>query len=108
MFQIIHCVLDDNAEVVLRRPLQPLFELREDAIAMAELDSSRLWGERLRRGAQLLVGERFARPDASLRGRRGCHERRCGIIDTFVSPSDHRGNLCVSYAASIETDQVPQ
>ena len=26
-------------------PLQPLFELREDAMAMAEFDASRLWGD---------------------------------------------------------------
>jgi len=45
MFQIIHCELDDNGEEVVRRPLQPLYELREDAIAMAEFDSSRLWGD---------------------------------------------------------------
>jgi hypothetical protein len=35
-------VLDDKNEVVARRPLQPLFELHEDATAMAEFDSSRL------------------------------------------------------------------
>jgi hypothetical protein len=43
MFQIVRCLLDDKNEVVARRPLQPLFELREDAAAMAEFDSSRLW-----------------------------------------------------------------
>src|SRR5262249_32816729 len=37
--------LDDNGEVNARRPLQPLFELREDAMAMAEFDASRLWGD---------------------------------------------------------------
>jgi hypothetical protein len=45
VFQIVHCVLDDKNEVVTRRPLQPLFELREDATAMAEFDSSRLWDD---------------------------------------------------------------
>ena len=43
MFQIVRCLLDDKNGVVARRPLQPLFELREDAAAMAEFDSSRLW-----------------------------------------------------------------
>jgi hypothetical protein len=45
MFQIVHSVLDDKNEVVARRPLQPLFELWEDATAMAEFDSSQLWDD---------------------------------------------------------------
>jgi hypothetical protein len=45
MFQIVRCVLDESGEVIARRPSQPLFELWEDAMAMAEFDSSRLWGE---------------------------------------------------------------
>ena len=45
MFQIVRLVLDDNGEVDARRPLQPLFELREDAMAMAEFDASRLSGD---------------------------------------------------------------
>jgi hypothetical protein len=45
MFQIVRLALDDNGEVDARRPLQPLFELREDAIAMAEFDASRLAGD---------------------------------------------------------------
>jgi hypothetical protein len=45
MFQIVRLELDDNGEVAARRPLQPLFELREDAMAMAEFDASRLWGD---------------------------------------------------------------
>jgi hypothetical protein len=45
MFQIIRLALDDNGEVNARRPLQPLFELREDAMAMAEFDASRLSGD---------------------------------------------------------------
>jgi hypothetical protein len=45
MFQIVRCLIDDNSEVVGRRPLQPLFELWEDAIAIAEFDASRLWGD---------------------------------------------------------------
>ena len=43
MFQIVRCLLDEKNEVVARRPLQPLFELREDAVAMADFDSSRIW-----------------------------------------------------------------
>ena len=43
MFQIVRCLLDEKNEVVARRRLQPLFELWEDAAAMAEFDSSRLW-----------------------------------------------------------------
>ena len=45
MFQIIRLTLDDSDNVVARRPLQPLFELRDDAMAMAEFDASRLWGD---------------------------------------------------------------
>src|SRR6516164_5299346 len=45
MFQIVRLALDDNGELDARRPLQPLFELREDAMAMAEFDASRLWGD---------------------------------------------------------------
>ena len=45
MFQIVRLALDDNGEVNARRPLQPLFELREDAMAMAEFDASRLPGD---------------------------------------------------------------
>jgi hypothetical protein len=45
VFQIVHCVLDDKKEVLARRPLEPLFELWEDAAAMVEFDSSRLWDE---------------------------------------------------------------
>jgi len=45
MFQIVRLMLDDDGEVGARRPLQPFFELREDAMAMAEFDASRLGGE---------------------------------------------------------------
>src|SRR5262249_60236419 len=44
MFQIVRLALDDNGEGDARRPLQPLFELREDAMAMADFEASRLWG----------------------------------------------------------------
>jgi hypothetical protein len=45
MFQIVRLALDDNDTIAARRPLQPLFELWEDAVAMAEFDASRLWGD---------------------------------------------------------------
>ena len=45
MFQIVRCLIDNNGEAVFRRPLQPLYELREDASAMAEFDAARLWGD---------------------------------------------------------------
>ena len=44
-FQIVRLTLDDKGKIAVRRPLQPLFELREDAMAMAEFDASRLWGD---------------------------------------------------------------
>jgi hypothetical protein len=45
MFQIVRCSLDNCGNVVTREALEPLFELWEDAVAMAEFDSSSLWGE---------------------------------------------------------------
>jgi len=45
MFQIVRVTLDAGDGIVARRPLQPLFELRDDAMAMAEFDASRLWGD---------------------------------------------------------------
>lgn len=45
MFQIVRLTLDDDGEVIARRPLQPLFELWDDAMAMAEFDASRLGGD---------------------------------------------------------------
>jgi hypothetical protein len=45
MFQIVRLTLDDKGDIAVRRPLQPLFELREDAMAMAEFDASRLLGD---------------------------------------------------------------
>jgi hypothetical protein len=45
MFQIVRLALDGNGEVNARRALQPYYELWEDAMAMAEFDASRLWGE---------------------------------------------------------------
>src|SRR5262245_42693618 len=45
MFQVVRRARDDSGEVTARRPLQPCFELWEDAMAMAEFDASRLWGD---------------------------------------------------------------
>jgi hypothetical protein len=42
MFQIVRLMLDDHGCVAVSRPLQPLYELREDAAAMAEFDCCRL------------------------------------------------------------------
>jgi hypothetical protein len=45
MFQIVRLELDDSGNVVERRPLQPPYELWEDAMALAEFDASRCAGE---------------------------------------------------------------
>jgi hypothetical protein len=45
MFQIVRTMLDKNGDVIARRPQQPLFELREHAIAIAQKEASGLWGE---------------------------------------------------------------
>jgi hypothetical protein len=45
MFQIVCCALDDANEVVARHLLQPPYELWEDATAMAEFDSSRIYDD---------------------------------------------------------------
>jgi hypothetical protein len=45
VFQIVRLTLDDNGDVIARRPLQPLFELREGAMAMARIEASGLWGD---------------------------------------------------------------
>ena len=80
MFQIVRCLLDEKNEVVARRPLQPLFELREDAAAMAEFDSSRLWEEYgYDEERNVWWGEGFARPDIPVRGRRGRSNGCCGL-----------------------------
>ncbi len=41
LFQLVRLELNDNGEVASRRPLQPLYELHEDASAMAEFDAAR-------------------------------------------------------------------
>ena len=45
MFQIIRLMLDDNGDIIARRPLQPLFELRDHAMVIARNEASGLWGD---------------------------------------------------------------
>jgi hypothetical protein len=45
VFQIVRLMLDENGDVIARRSLQPLFELREDAMAMGRIEALGLWGE---------------------------------------------------------------
>jgi hypothetical protein len=55
MLQIVRLPLDDDGNVIGRRDLQPLFELREHAISHR---GRRALGRlRVRRGAELLVGK---------------------------------------------------
>jgi hypothetical protein len=42
MFQIVLSELDRNGNVLARWPVHPLYELREDAVAIAEFDALRL------------------------------------------------------------------
>jgi hypothetical protein len=43
MFQIVH--VEVGADGTVRRPLLPLYDLWEDAMALAEFDASRCMGE---------------------------------------------------------------
>ncbi len=45
MFQIVRVEISRDGHVVARRPLQPLYELWEDAMALAEFDASRCAGD---------------------------------------------------------------
>jgi hypothetical protein len=45
MFQIVRFTLGDDGNVIARRDLQPLFELREHAMIMARNAASDLWGD---------------------------------------------------------------
>jgi hypothetical protein len=45
MFQIVRLELSNDGNVVARQPLQPPYELWEDAMALAEFDASRCAGE---------------------------------------------------------------
>jgi hypothetical protein len=44
-FQIVRLELNESDEVIARRPLQPLFDLRCDAMALAEFDAGRCEGD---------------------------------------------------------------
>ena len=44
-FQIARLELDRAGHTVERRPLQPIFELHDDAMALAQFDASRCNGE---------------------------------------------------------------
>jgi hypothetical protein len=44
MFQIVRVELNQDGHVVARWPLQPLYDLRDDAMALAEFDASRCAG----------------------------------------------------------------
>jgi hypothetical protein len=41
MFRIVRAELDGDGRIVARLPLQPAYDLWEDAIALAEFDASR-------------------------------------------------------------------
>jgi hypothetical protein len=45
MFQIVRVELNRDGHVVARWPLQPLYDLRDDAMALAEFDASRCAGD---------------------------------------------------------------
>jgi hypothetical protein len=45
MFQIAHLELGNDGTVIARQPLQPPYELWEDAMAIAQFDASRCTGE---------------------------------------------------------------
>ena len=45
MFQIVRVELNPDGHVVARRPLQPLYDLWDDAMALAEFDASRCAGD---------------------------------------------------------------
>ncbi len=44
-FRIVRLELNETEEVVARRPLLPIFELRDDAMALAEFDAGRCDGD---------------------------------------------------------------
>lgn len=41
IFQIIQLAIDETGLVIARRETQPLFQLREDAMTLAEFDAAR-------------------------------------------------------------------
>jgi hypothetical protein len=45
MFQIVRVEMGNDGRVLARRPLQPLYDLWDDAMALAEFDASRCAGD---------------------------------------------------------------
>jgi hypothetical protein len=41
MFQLVQLAIDETGLVIARRETQPLFQLREDAMVLAEFDAAR-------------------------------------------------------------------
>lgn len=41
IFQLVQLTVDETGLVIIRRETQPLFELRDDAMALAEFDAAR-------------------------------------------------------------------
>ncbi len=40
-FRLVQLIIDDKGQVIARRETQPLFQLREDAMVLAEFDAAR-------------------------------------------------------------------
>jgi hypothetical protein len=45
LFQLVHLVLNETGQVTGRKETQPLFQLREDAMALAEFETARIGDE---------------------------------------------------------------
>jgi hypothetical protein len=45
IFQLVHLTMDEAGLVIERKEMQPLFQLREDAMALAEFDAARTGDE---------------------------------------------------------------
>jgi|GEM_PF-2231514 hypothetical protein len=45
LFQLVRLELNENGKVISRSVTQPLYGLREDAMAMAEFEAARCFGE---------------------------------------------------------------
>jgi hypothetical protein len=45
VYQLVRLELNDAGVVITRQPTQPLFELRDHAIAMAEFDAAHCYGD---------------------------------------------------------------
>lgn len=44
-YQINRVQLNEHGDVICRTPLQPLYELRDHAMKIAEFEASHCWGE---------------------------------------------------------------